>query len=186
MTRGRAPKIPMRAGMCATLVATLALAGAVRASESLLERPEPFAAALRLRLGDDFRVLRMGLQADGADADVQDPRVPANVDRHAFEDGTLAAPEPVPVGRSRRKLEARLFRFSEVDLSILPRLLADAARRAETPDGRAIQVTIERTEGYGESESWGRPVMRVVVEGPRAGAVVEYRLDGKHVRTIRW
>jgi hypothetical protein len=178
--------IPMRAELGAIVVATLALAGAARASESLLERPEPFAAALRQRLGDDFRVLRVGIQADGADADVQDPRVAANVDRHAFEDGALAAPEPVQVGRNQRKLEARLFRFSEVDLSILPRLLVDAARRADTPDGRAIQVTIERTAGYGESESWGRPVVRVVVEGPRAGAIVEYRLDGKHSRTIRW
>jgi hypothetical protein len=128
----------------------------------------------------------VGLQPDGADADVQDARVPTNVDRYAFEDGALGPPEPVPVGRSQRKLEARLFRLSEVDLSILPRLLADARRRADTPEGQAIQVTIERADGYGETESWGRPVVRIAVEGPRGGAVVEYRLDGKHVRTTRW
>jgi hypothetical protein len=177
---------------CAILLAAMVLPGAGIASEgsepteSLLERPEPFGAALRLRLGEDFRVLRLGIQAGSADADVQDPRVPANVDRYVFEDGAFGAPEPVQAGRSRRKLEARLFRFAEVDLAVLPRLLADATRRAETPDARASQVTIERSEGYGEYESWGRPVIRVVVEGPRGGAVVEYRLTGKHFRTIRW
>jgi hypothetical protein len=174
------------------LVAAMALPGGSFASqgpqhtESLLERPEPFAAALRLRLGDDFRVLRLGIQPDTADADVQDPRVRTNVDRYAFEDGVLGAPEPVQVGRSQKKTEARLFSFAEVDLSILPRLLADAADRADTPDARAISVTVERQEGYGEYEGWGRPVLRVIVQGPRGGAVVEYRLDGKHVRTNRW
>jgi hypothetical protein len=174
------------------LVAAMALPGESFAAEgseraeTLLERPEPFAAALRLRLGRDFRVLRLSIQPGSADADVQDPRVPANVDRHTFEDGGLGAPEPVQAGRNQRKLEAQLFPFAEVDLSILPRLLADAARRADTPDGRASQVTVERSEGSGEYQSWGRPVVRVVVQGPRGGALVEYRLTGKHVRTSRW
>ena len=176
----------------AILVAAMALAGAGFAqesserAESLLERPEPFAAALRLRLGDDFRVLRLGIQADSADAEVQDPRVRANVDRYTFEDGAIGAPEPIQAGRNQKRLEARLFPFAEVDLSILPRLLADAARRAETPDARATSVTVERFEGYGEYESWGRPLVRVAVQGPRGGAVVEYRLTGKHERTHRW
>ena len=176
----------------AILVAALAIPGASVAPEgpgrpeTLLERTEPFAAALRLRLGEHFRVLRLAIQTDSADADVQDPRVPANVDRHTFEDGRLGGPEPVQAGRNQKKLEARLFSFAEVDLSILPRLLEDAVRRAETPDARAVQVTVERAEGYGEYESWGRPAVRVVVEGPRGGAVVEYRLTGKHVRTSRW
>lgn len=176
----------------AILVAAMAIPGGSFASEgperaeSLLERPEPFAAALRLRLGADFRVLRLSIQPGSADADVQDPRAPANVDRHTFEDGRLGAPEPVQAGRNQRKLEARLFPFADVDLSMLPRLLADAARRADTPDARASHVTVERSEGYGERESWGRPVVRVVVEGPRGGAVVEYGLTGKHVHTTRW
>jgi hypothetical protein len=174
----------------ATLVTALALAAGVPAWSSegpdLFERPDAFAAALRDRFGDGVRVLRVGIDADGADADVQDPRIPANVDRYAFEEGVLGAPQPVQVGRNQRKLEARLFLFSEVDLSVLPRLLVDAVRRADTPEGRVSQVTIERAEGYGEYESWGRPTVRAVVQGPRGGAVVEYRLDGKHARTIRW
>jgi hypothetical protein len=173
----------------AIIVASLALAGGSHAPEgpeSLLERPEPFAAALRLRLGEDFRLLRLSIGPGSADADVQDPRVPANVDRYAFDDGVLGAPQPVQAGRNQKRLEARLFPFAEVDLKVLPRLLADATRRAETPDARASGVTVERAEGYGDDESWGRPVIRVVVEGPRGGAVVEYGLTGKHVRTTRW
>lgn len=184
--------ISMPIPFSAILVAAMALSGGGGApesserAESLLERPEPFAAALRLRLGDDFRVLRLGIHPGGGDADVQDPQVPANVDRYEFEDGVLGAPEPVQAGRNQKRLEARLFPFAEVDLSILPRLLADAARRADTPDARATSVTVERFEGYGEYESWGRPLVRVAVQGPRGGAVVEYRLSGKHERTIRW
>jgi hypothetical protein len=174
------------------LVAAVTVPGGSFASEdpetaaSLFERPERFAAALRHRLGEDFRVIRLGIQPDTADADVQDPRVPANVDRYPFEDGVLGAPEPVAVGRNQRRIEARLFAFAEVDLSILPRLLADASHRADTPDARAVSVAVERQEGYGEYDGWGRPVLRVILQGPRGGALVEYRLDGKHVRTNRW
>ena len=63
---------------------------------------------------------------------------------------------------------------------------ADAIRRAETQDARVVQVVIERTEGYGEYTIWGWPLMRFTVNGPRGGAVVEYRLHGDHKHTSRW
>jgi hypothetical protein len=74
-----------------------------------------------------------------------------------------------------------------VDLSILPTLLKDARARADTVDGRATHVLIERPGVYGSDyESWGRPVIRVYVEGPRGGAFAEYGLDGKRKRVTRW
>ena len=75
----------------------------------------------------------------------------------------LADAEPVQAGRNRREFDARLFPFADVDLSLVPRLLADACRRAETPEARVIQVVIERSQGYGDSALWGRPLMRFVV-----------------------
>jgi hypothetical protein len=83
-------------------------------------------------------------------------------------------------------LNASLFPLADVDLGLIPRLLADARARARTAEARVIQALFERSEGYGDSASWGRPLLRLVVDGPRGGAIVEYRLDGKHRHTIRW
>jgi len=47
-----------------------------------------------------------------------------------------------------------------VDLSILPRLVAEAKERARTEGGRATHVRIERADGSLDYESWGRPVKR--------------------------
>jgi hypothetical protein len=154
--------------------------------ESLLEAPEPFAAALRSRFGQDLRIRSLSVRAESADVEVQDPAVPENLDLHSFEDGTLGTPEPVQAGRNQRNFKASLFPLAEVDLSILPRLVADARRRAETTDPRVLQVRIERSTSYEYTESWGWPRIYVMVDGPRGGAVVAYDLKGKHKSTKRW
>jgi len=159
---------------------------AAEPTASLLETPAPLADALRSRLGGDFRVLRLSVHGDSAEVEVQDSTVPSHVNRYAFEDGTLGDPEPVQVGRSQRALEARLFSFSEVDLQVLPRLLLDACSRAQTEGAKAEHVAIERTESYGDYSTWGRPLIRVHVNGPRGGALVEYGLDGKKKHVHRW
>lgn len=171
-----------------TALAALAVAaqGHPGDEESLLETPARFEQAVRSRFGNDLRVLRLSLRADDADIEVQDAATPSHVDRYAFEEGRLAAPEPVQVGRNQRQLNARLFPFADVELSILPRLLADARERARTEEPRVVHVSIERVEGSGDTSSWGRPLIRVNVNGPRGGALVEYGLDGKHKGVTRW
>ena len=169
-----------------TLTASNALTDEAPNTASLLEAPEPFAAALRSRFGQDVRIRSLSVRAESADVEVQDPAVPENLDLYAFEDGTLGTPEPVQAGRNQRKLKASLFPFAEVDLSILPRLVADGRRRAETTDARVAQVRIERATSYEYSETWGWPRIYVIVDGPRGGAVVEYDLKGKHKSTKRW
>ena len=177
-----------RLATTAVLAAVTLASGRPGAEEpaSLLQAPGPVVAALRSRFGNGLRIRRLAVLAESADVEAQDPAVPAHLDRYVFEDGALGPPEPIQAGRNQRRLEASLFPFAEVDLGLMPRLLADARRRARTADARVAQVLIERTEGYGDSGSWGRPLLRVVVDGPRGGAVVEYRLDGKHTRTTRW
>ena len=174
----------------ASCALAFALAGSVAqtetASTSLLESPEPVIAALAARFPKDARVLNLDLRFDAFDVEVQDPAVPSHVDRFSFEEGVLGGPEPVPVGRNQRRLEAQLFSLADVDLAILPRLLADAVERGRTEDGRVTHVRIERAEGYGEYDGWGRPVFRVYVDGPRGGAYVEYGLDGKKRDVKRW
>lgn len=156
------------------------------AGTSLLLSPQSATAALHARFGADARVLSIDLRAEDLDVEVQDRAVPAHVDRFTFEEGALGEGEPVAVGRNRKHLEARLFPLSDVDLSILPRLVLHAETRAQTEDGRATHVRIERQEGGGDVASWGRPVIRVFVDGPRGGAYVEYGLDGRERDVKRW
>ncbi len=178
----------MWAGLLPVVVTACAVAA--RADEpkaSLLETPAPLMAALTQRFGKDARILRLSVQPEGAAIEVQDPANPTHVNRYEFEEGVLGAPEPVQVGRNQRELRARLFAFAEVDLSIVPRLLPDAVAAAETEDARPIALTIERTTYSTEySEGWSWPLIRVSVDGPRGGAVVEYRLNGKRKGVTRW
>jgi hypothetical protein len=166
--------------------ATSLLAQQPDTTASLLEAPAPLAAALRSRFGKQARLLSLSVQPDTAQVQVQDPATPMHVDRYQFEDGRLGEGEPVQVGRNRKRLEAQLFDLADVDLAIIPGLLSDARTRARTEEPRVTQVLIERREGDGEYQSWGRPVIRVHVDGPRGGALVEYGLDGKHKGVNRW
>jgi hypothetical protein len=170
---------------------TFVLAGSVAAAQtappaSLLESPGAVIAALGARFAKDARVLNLDLRPDAFDIEVQDPAVPAHVDRFSFENGALGDPEPVPVGRNQKRLEAQLFPLAEVDLRLLPRLLTEARRDARTEDGEVTHVRIERADLYGDTEGWGRPVIRVYVAGPRGGAFVEYGLDGRKKDVKRW
>jgi hypothetical protein len=174
---------------CVGLVLGLSSLGArteARAAASLLESPEPMIAALGARFPRDARLLNLDLRADGFHVEVQDPAVASHVDRFTFEDGVFGAPEPVQAGRSRKRLEAQLFVLADLDLTILPRLVGDAVAQARTEDGRVRSVRIERVERGTDYESWGRPVFRIVVDGPRGGAYVEYGLDGKKKDVKRW
>ena len=156
------------------------------ADQGLLASPEPIVAAVRSRFGPAVRIRSLSIQPASAEIEVQDPGRPENLDLYSFEEGALGAPEPIQAGRNTREFKARLFPFADVDLVLIPRLLPDARRRAETGDARVVSVVIERSQSYGDSELWGWPVMRFTVNGPRGGASVEYDLQGKHKRTTRW
>lgn len=171
--------------MLSVAVSAAALAGEEPAP-SLLETPAPLAAALKERFPKDLRILRLTVRPDGAEIEVQDPANPSHVDSYAFEEGVLGPPEPVQVGRNQRELKKRLFAFSEVDLEVVPRLLPDAIAEARTEDARPTHVTIERVEKGDEYTTWSWPLIHVSVNGPRGGAVVEYKLDGKRKGVTRW
>jgi hypothetical protein len=175
---------------CAGLLLWAAVSTGAHAADepepSLLEMPAPFATALQGRFGKDVRILRISVHPNGAAVEVQDPAAPSHVDRYEFEEGALGGAEPVQVGRSQKALDARLFALADVDLSIVPRLLPDAVAAARTEQARATHVSIERFEGSGDYPTWGRPLIRVTVDGPRGGAVVEYKLDGKRKGVTRW
>jgi hypothetical protein len=178
----------MRTASAVTLlVITGSLVAAEEPEASLLHEPAAFGAALQSRFGGTVRALRIVIAPESAEIEVQDASVPSHVDSYAFEDGALGAAEPVQVGRNQRELNARLFPLADVELSILKRLLPDARERARTEEAQATQVTIERVATSTDySEGWSAPLIHVVVNGPRGGAVVRYRLDGKHKGTTRW
>ena len=144
-------------------------------------------ADVRRRIGAEALVLSVEVGPQDAAIAVQDPGVPAHVDRHRYDEaGRHVETEPVPVGRNLRELRARLFPLREVDASVLPPLLAAAPAEVDTEGGAVTQVVLDRQEGSGEYPVWGAPRWRVHVTGPRGGGSVEYGLDGKRKRVIRW
>jgi hypothetical protein len=148
-----------------SLVLTLALAS------SLFEAPATVTTQLAKRFPGDARILSLDLRPDGFDVEVQDPAVPAHVDRFTFEDGALGGPEPVPVGRNPKQVEARLFSLADVDLTILPLLLADAVEQARAEAGAVAHVRIERLE---------QRAIDVAYDGADAGADAGEVLNRRH------
>jgi hypothetical protein len=185
----RAPALPVALTL---VLAVLTITGRGRAAgesatdDGLLESPGTIADAVRSRFGAAVRIRSLTVDPQSAEIEVQDPALPANLDLYPFADGVLGPPEPVQAGRNKRQFEARLFPFADVDLLLIPRLLADARRRSEVADAHVVNVVIERSESYDLSGLWGWPLMRFIVDGPRGGAVVEYNLQGKHKGTTRW
>jgi hypothetical protein len=112
-----------------------------------------------------------------------------HVDRYRYSEGRLEDPEPVAVGRSQRQLRARLFPMAAADLARLPELLHRALAEVDAEGGQVEHITLERNEHQSwvyDSTSWTRPLFRVHVAGPRSGGYVEFRLDGKRGRVVRW
>ena len=148
---------------------------------------EPSLDDVRRRFGAEVSILSIEVQAEETAIAVQDPAVPSHVDVHRYDArGRRTESEPLAVGRNQRELRARLFRLREVDAAVLPRLLAAAPAEVATEEGAVTHATLERHEGSGEYPVWGAPRWRVHVAGPRGGGTVEYALDGKRKRVIRW
>ena len=173
--------------ICALVL--LAAAASARASETapLLQQAAPALSEFQRRLGTDVRILSLELSPEEASIAAQDPRNPAHVDRYTYRDGALTGPEPMAVGRNMRQIKARSFPLREVDPGILPGIVRAAPAAVRAEDGRVTHLLLERSQGWSsETSSWGRPVWRVHVEGPRGGGYAEFRLDGKRGRVVRW
>jgi hypothetical protein len=163
------------------------------AAEALAPAPgldsvaEAALADVRRRFGAEAAILAIEVHPEETAIAVQDPALPAHVDRHRYDgEGRRLRPEPVAVGRSMRELRARLFRLREVDASVLPALIAAAPAEVDTERGEVTHVVLDRREGSGEYPVWGAPRWRVHVAGPRGGGSVEYALDGTRKRVYRW
>jgi hypothetical protein len=146
-------------------------------------------AALQQRLGAPLAILQVVVFPDSVEIDARDPREPMHVDRYTYADGRLESPEPVAVGRNERQLRARLFPLTAADLARLPELLPQALEEVRAEEGKVDQITLQRDEHTSwvyDSTSWTKPRFRVHVSGPRSGGYVEFDLDGKRGRVIRW
>jgi hypothetical protein len=158
-------------------------------------RVGPFAAgpaaldALQQRLGRPVEILKVVVYSESVTIEARDPRQPTHVDSYEYADGKLEDSEPVAVGRNQRQLQARLFPLAPADLARLPELLPRALAEVGAENGRVDHVTLEREERdswVSDSTSWTRPFFRVQISGPRSGGYVEFQLDGKRGRVVRW
>lgn len=139
---------------------------------------EVVAAVAAGRGADPLRILEFSFYPTYAFGQVQDPRIPQNVDRFPWRDGVLGSPEPVRLAGSG-ELEANLFSSTEVDWTVIPALVASAPATAGIADGKVTHVIVKRALPF-------RPdiVLRVYVSNDRASGYVEADAKGNVERVV--
>ena len=111
------------------------------------------------------------------------PSDPSQIDRRSWRDGEDqddAAPNLID-DRVEGDTEPQLFPLADVDLSGLPRLIADAEGRFER-DVVATHVLVDRFLPFDD-----RVLIRVYAspsDGRSGGGYVQYTLDGTYVKTV--
>jgi hypothetical protein len=111
----------------------------------------------------------------------RDPANPGNIDRRIWREGVVGDPDPNPIDdRVDADTEPGLFGLAEVDLSILPRLTADAPSHYDMPVN-VTHVIIDRFLPFDE-----RVLIRVYAtpaDGRSGGGYISYDTAGNHVNT---
>lgn len=159
-----------------TVAAPAAQPGALWTAEGSAALFAAYEAAVS---GEPSRFLDMAVYGDYAFATAQDAAVPAHVDEYPFRDGVIGASSPVELF-GNGDLEAALWSFADVDLTQLPRLVAEAPGLTSVEEPSVVYVRIERSVFHP-----GFPVtMKVYVDGPRGSAYVEYDAAGTLIQVV--
>jgi hypothetical protein len=137
------------------------------------------AAKYRERIGGRVRALELALYPTYAFLEAQDPKQKENVDRYPFRNGVVGESEPVRV-MGPGKLEDSLFSLEEVDLSVVPRIVADAQAELAIADGHVSHVLLERDLPFRKEVRF-----TVYVSSPRKSGFVEYDVHSKRTKVSK-
>ena len=134
--------------------------------------------------GDPDQAIEVAVYPTYAFLAYRDPSEPSHIDRRSWRDGEDqddAGPNPID-DRVDGDTEPQLFPLSDVDLTVVPRVVADAEDRF-TVDVQATHVLIDRFLPFDL-----RVLIRVYVspaDGRSGGGYVQYTLDGAYVKTVQ-
>ncbi len=130
------------------------------------------AAFADARGADPLRALQIVLYPEYAIASVQDPSIPANVDRYLWRNGSIGVPDPVRlVGDG--DLEAALYSVDEVNWSAIPALVAGARDAVAIPGGEVSHLIVHRPLPFSTDIQ-----IRVFVTSDRDSGYVDASADG--------
>ena len=137
-------------------------------------------AQLQAAAGDPAQVLELAVYDGYAFLAYRDPANPANIDRRMWRDGQVDDPDPNPIDdRVDADTEPGLFSLDELDLTLLPGLLADAVTRYDLPVA-VSHVLVDRFLPFDD-----RVLIRVYatpVDGRSGGGYVSYDTAGTFVK----
>lgn len=149
-------------------VAPSLLSDAGRLSRELALVTEP--------LSKPIRALSLRIYPDRLLLQVQSTTEPSRVEQFRVKDGQVMGPIAVTL-TGPGELKDNLFPLQYADLAVIPRLVADAERRAALVDGRTTSVTLQRNLPASMDIRF-----QVLVEGSQGKRRVEARKDGKIIR----
>jgi hypothetical protein len=140
-------------------------------------------AELATASGDPTQAIEVSVYPEYAFLAYRDPTRPENLDRRMWRDGAVGEADANPIDdRVDADTEPLLWRLSELDLGILPGLVADAPSHFDL-DVAVSHVIINRFLPFDQ-----RVLIRVYAsptDGRSGGGYVQYTIGGTYVKTIQ-
>lgn len=129
--------------------------------------------------GEPTRFLDLLIYDTYAFATAQDAAIPTHVDEYPFRNGAIGTSTPVEL-LGDGDLESSLWSLADVDISQIPRLVAEAPGLTAIEEPEIVYVRIERSVFHD-----GFPVtMKVYLDGPRGSGYVEYDAAGNLIQVV--
>jgi hypothetical protein len=129
--------------------------------------PTKFAEAI----GGPVRVLEMVVYPEYVRSQIQDPKIPLNVDAYDMR-GNVERTGPVKfTGKqpTEKDLLGATFDIKEIDFTKLPTMIKEAPEKAEIPDGKVTHLMIKKPLPFSNKTS-----LRIYITGERHDASVDW------------
>lgn len=155
--------------------------GGLRAAESGPDLVPLFDAALA-DVGPPLRVYRLAVDwRGGAELLVQRNERPDLVDRFTLADGAVSGPSPVKFSEypTVEAIDFHVIDAREIDLGLLPTLVARAREKLGMPDAAVSRITLERDDSDGFLTVTDVPIWELHLGNRRHDGYVQFDLRGK-------
>ncbi len=113
--------------------------------------------------------------------ELENPKIPGNVDRYTYRNGKLDSGRPVRLSsRDRKRLPRSRFDVSELALSEIPAMITLAREKMGIPDGKVSHIIVDRFTFNRKKVSF-----RVYVSSERESGYMVANADGSFVEIVK-
>ncbi len=133
------------------------------------------------KLGGPARALELVVYPGYVIAELQDPKKHENVDRYTLRAGAVGEGDPVRLHgplKTAKDVDEAALDLGTLDLTILPRMLAEATARLPIPDGKVTHVILDAGRVFQKEVLW-----RVYVGSARDSGFVSFDTAG-HLKRV--